>query len=332
MVDRDIAHVLVVDDEPHLRELLADALAGLDVQVTVASTGQEAISLARRCRPDLLVTDLRLGDCTGLDVIDDVRTRQPHVPAVLITGHGDPHALSEASRRRPVELMTKPLDIERLRSTVRLELAHLKNHQRQRRRERQLRLLARKANQKKKSMDRELQKTSAELTSTYRKLTSQLAMQETAMTYQRQMLQCRNDDDVFRAFFQLFVQSTGSLNGVALACDSNAELQIVGRFGVPSPDSIPFCKHLIAPIIDMALAEPRCAMLDAGEKAELFDASIRKYLCGLSILAVPLLPEEGQLIGLVVLYRKGEQPFVDEDMAMAEAIAMPTSLTIRRNE
>ena len=47
---------------------------------------------------------------------------------------------------------------------------------------------------------------------------------------------------------------------------------------------------------------------------------------------MPLIPAPGEMIGLVVLYRKGEQPFCDSDMAMAEMIALPTALAVRRND
>ena len=84
-----------------------------------ASSGLEAIKLARANPPDIVVTDLMLGDCTGLDVIDSLRADiAGDIPAIVITGMGDPETLTEASRHRPAELMTKPLDLDRLRQTI----------------------------------------------------------------------------------------------------------------------------------------------------------------------------------------------------------------------
>ena len=68
------SRILVVDDEPDLRELLVDVLADTDLEIDSAGSGAEALAKARRQRPDLLVTDLILGDCTGLDVIDQLRS------------------------------------------------------------------------------------------------------------------------------------------------------------------------------------------------------------------------------------------------------------------
>ena len=67
-------------------------------------------------------------------------------------------------------------------------------------------------------------------------------------------------------------------------------------------------------------------------RAEEFDESIRRYLPGVTALVLPLVPAPGELIGLVVLYRKGEQPFLDDDVALAEVVGHPTAIAVRRND
>jgi DNA-binding response OmpR family regulator len=327
-----VANVLVVDDEPHLRELLADALSGAGIRVETAASGSEAIDLAGRKEVDLVVTDLVLGDCTGLEVIDRLRSSRGDIPAVVITGRGDTKSLSEASRRRPVEVMTKPLDLDRLRETIRTELTRQEQTRRLERRYRRLRRLARSINLERKDIRRRLETTCADLEAAYGTLSEQIAGQKTLIEYQRDLLAARNDDDVFRAMFRLFVRRSGSVFGVAMACDADAELQIVGRFGVPTPDNIEFCRGIVKPIRDAVLSNPRCMLIDAGEQREMFDQSIRRYLVGLSVLVVPLIPCAGELIGLVVLYRKGEQPFVPADVSLAETVAPPTAIAVARND
>ena len=119
------ARILIVDDEPELRELLFDAFNDGEMIVSVASSGTEAMQLAQSQRPDIVITDLSLGDCSGLDVIDRLRSNVGDVPAVVITGHHDAEHLTEASRHRPLEMMTKPLNLDRLRQTVSQELNRL---------------------------------------------------------------------------------------------------------------------------------------------------------------------------------------------------------------
>ena len=321
-----------MDDEPDLRALLADALHAADLHVSTAASGREAIDLATRCRPDLLIADLRLGDCSGLEVIDRLRRAMGEIPAVVITGYGDAASLSEASRRRPVELMTKPLNLERLRSTVREELDRQDHYERTRRRSRRLRRLARTVNLQRKQIQGELDTTCAELTSAYRTLSGQMSLQQVVIVYQNELIAAHNDDDVFKAVFRLFAARSGPVFGVAMACDENAQLKVIGRFGVPRPDNLAFCEKLAWPLVDATLTDPRCMLIDAGDQTGTFDESIRKHLPGLTILSVPLIPAPGELIGLAILYRKGEQPFTDHDMALAEMIAFPTATAIRRND
>jgi len=332
MAGNEVPRVLVVDDEPEIRELLVDALAGSEFQVSVASSGDEAIDLAEHAPPDVVVADLLLGDCSGLDVIDRLRTRRRDLAAVVITGQRDAAVLAEASRCRPVELMTKPLDVDRLRRTIADELARQAADRRTRRRAKRLRRLARETNIERKSIHRSLDETCENLTSAYRTLCRQVSAQHVVISYQQKMLAARDDDDVFQTLFRVFVERSGPIFGVAMVCDADAELQIAGRFGVPYPDESPFCSALVRPIVGAVLGDPKCMMLDAGEESELFDESIRRYLPGVSILAVPLIPAEGELIGLIVLYRKGEQPFTDIDVALAEVLGPPTAIAVRRNE
>ncbi len=309
------ARILVVDDEPELRELLFDALNDGEQSVHVAASGKEAVEWAQAQRPDIVVTDLRLGDCSGLDVIDRLRSDIGDVPAVVITGHGDAESLTEASRHRPIELMTKPLNLDRLRTTISQELHRLSS-----------------APIGQETAAIALCPSCSDLTQAYRSLNDQVYLNHLTIQFQHILLASKNDDDVFRVFFQTFVRHAGAVYGAALVCDANAELRVTGRFGVPRPDGLEFCKRLSDPLIDILLADPQVQMIDAGEEAELFDESIRRYVFGMNLLVIPLIPAMGEMIGLMVLYRKGEQPFSVDDVELARLMAPPTAVAIRRND
>lgn len=327
-----VANILVVDDEPALRELLQDALGDMGMNILTADSGKAALELAQRQDLDFMVTDLCLGDCTGLDVIDNLRKQSIEVPTVVMTGHATGETFSEASRRRPVELMTKPLNIQHLRETIRAELDRRQTSQRLHRRVHRLRSLARTINLERKSIHKHLDRTCAELTTAFRGLSEQLGQQNLVLSYQNELIAARNDDDVFKSLFRMFVRVSGSVYGVALVCDGEAKLRIAGRFGVPSPDSLGFCEKLTGPIIEKLLSRPECLRLDLTEETEPFDVSIRRRLVGVTVLAIPLALNERELIGVVVLYRKGEQPFTESDFALAELIALPTATAVRRND
>jgi len=332
MYDRDVSKVLVVDDEKEIRDLLVDALSGSNMCVSAAASGQEALSMATSDRPDFIVTDIGLGDCSGLEVLDRLRSVAGDIPAVVITGSNETKVLSDASRHRPVEMITKPLDIERLRTTIQTELDRRNQSVRLRRRVGKLRRLARQSNQYRKDVQRQLTITCNRLTDAYKELSRQFCEQETLLEFQNHLLSANNDDDVFRAFFKTYVKRSGSVFGVAMVCDENAQFQMVGRFGVPVPDGTNFSMRIAAPMIDAVMTNPACTLIDAEEHSNDFDASVRKYLVGMSVLGIPLSPQEGQLIGLVVLYRKGEQPFTDDDVRLAGLLSAPASLAVQRND
>jgi len=324
------ARVLVVDDEPSICECLALALRAQHLEVTSATTAAEALELARRARPDLVIADLRLGADDGLELIDRLRELIGDIPAVIITGHGDAEILSEASRRRPVEMLNKPLDLERLRRTVAGELQRRREGSLRRRREQLRRRAVLRAGRKHRHAYRALCSACAEMTAQCRDLQARLGRQEALIRYQTELLACADEDDVFRCFFRLFVQRSGPVFGVAMLADAGGGLQMVGRFGVPSPDGVRFCRTLGRSAADVVVVRPEVVRLDALENPEMFPAGIHRLLVGLTLMIVPLPVGDGRIVGACVLYRKGEQPFTDDDAAMAEMVAAPTAAAVQR--
>lgn len=329
MDGREKKRILIVDDEPELRELIVDALSDIGTIIQTASSGSEAIELAQIEKPDIIITDICLGDCSGLDMIDHLRRSMGDVSTVVITGKGDAESLSEASRRRPLELMTKPLNIQRLRDTISQEITRLESDNSD-----EVSVLDFTINQDHQSLVSEQQifDNSFQLSEAYRSLSERALMDKTLISYQMDLLDSKGDDDVFRSFFRAFVRRSGAVLGAALVCDSNAELRIVGRFGVPNPDNLEFCQYLSEPLIDLLLNTPYVQTIDAMDEMELFDESIQRYLPGITVLAIPLIPAPGEMIGVIMLYRKGEQPFTSEDVEFAQLLNFPTAMAVRRND
>jgi len=332
MEARTKAQVLIVDDKPATRKRLADALQKDGFIVESAASGREAMALVADRRPDLMVVDYYLTDETGMELMAQVEDACGEVPAVIITGKEDTDALVAASRKRPIELMTRPVNVPRLRETLHREYLRLEKVRQSQRRVRRLRRLAHDVNQERKFMHEQLDSTCSDLAEAYQDLSMRVVVQEIVMSYQAQLLMVEDDADVFRTLFGMFAEHSGAVCGVGMACNEDAELDIVGRFGIPRPDSHAFCKKIADPIAEMIIANPQCLMMDAGENTETFDQAVQMYLPGMTIMAIPLMPAEGELIGVVVLYRKGEQPFCEQDMYLAEMIGFPTALALKRND
>lgn len=110
--------VLVVEDEPKIRELLRSVLERADLEVLSTGSGAEGIVLAERSTPDLVVLDLRLPDVPGEEVAREVRQRSA-VPILMLTAKS-----SEADRIRGLELgaddyVTKPFSLRELEARIR---------------------------------------------------------------------------------------------------------------------------------------------------------------------------------------------------------------------
>jgi two-component system, OmpR family, response regulator len=79
-------HILIVDDEPQIRNLLAEFLTRCGYRVTPVSSASEAGAAVQADRPDLIITDLQLEDSDGLDMIAKLKATLPDTPVILLTG------------------------------------------------------------------------------------------------------------------------------------------------------------------------------------------------------------------------------------------------------
>ena len=110
--------VLVVDDEPQIRELVAAALRREGYEVTVQPDGEAGLEALRTSRFDVLLTDLKMPRMSGLDLIRNAREITPGLGAVLITAYASTETAVQALRTGADDYLTKPFRLEDLRNTV----------------------------------------------------------------------------------------------------------------------------------------------------------------------------------------------------------------------
>ncbi len=110
--------VLVVDNDPAHAEAMADSLRSIGFECTVAHGGGEATSLLDRSTFEIVVTDLKMPDVGGLEVLDKCKDVQPDAEVILVTGHGTVESAVEAMQRGAFNYLLKPLDLKQLRAVV----------------------------------------------------------------------------------------------------------------------------------------------------------------------------------------------------------------------
>ncbi len=114
--------VLIVDDEPDIRELLELTLGRMNLETRAAENLGEAHELLEQFPFDLCLTDMRLPDGNGIDLVRHIQNRYPQVPVAVITAHGNMETAIIALKAGAFDFVAKPLDINDLRNIVRSAL------------------------------------------------------------------------------------------------------------------------------------------------------------------------------------------------------------------
>jgi len=113
-----IQSVLIVDDEPDIRELLDITLSRMGLQTHSAATLKEAREIVAREQPDLCLTDMRLPDGNGISLIEHIQKEFPQIPVAMITAHGSVEAAIAALKAGAFDFISKPIELENLRRLV----------------------------------------------------------------------------------------------------------------------------------------------------------------------------------------------------------------------
>jgi len=106
--------VLVVDDEPRARDIMADILSGAGMEVLQAADGEEAIRLAGEHELNLVFLDLMLPDMNGTQVLETILAGKPSLPVVMISGQGSIQDAVKATKLGAYDFLEKPAEREKI--------------------------------------------------------------------------------------------------------------------------------------------------------------------------------------------------------------------------
>jgi two-component system NtrC family response regulator len=114
----DSIRILVVDDEASQRELVSGYLKKQGYQVLAAGGGEQALEIFRREPMELILTDQRMPDLSGLDLLKAVRSINPEIQVIVMTAYGNVETAVEAMRDGAADYLTKPLNLDELRQKI----------------------------------------------------------------------------------------------------------------------------------------------------------------------------------------------------------------------
>lgn len=106
--------ILIIDDDPSLRRVTEYNLTSSGFHVLTADSGRAGLDIFKDQEPDLVVSDVKLGDISGLDLLEKIKQMSPDIPVIIITAFGSIEMAVKAMNNGAFNFITKPFDRETL--------------------------------------------------------------------------------------------------------------------------------------------------------------------------------------------------------------------------
>ena len=110
----DSVKVLIIDDQPGIRRLLAEILIEEGYSVITAINGIEGIAKAEEMQPQIILVDMKMPGIDGLETLRELKQRNPHEKVIMMTAYGELDLVNQARELGSVGYVTKPFDLLRL--------------------------------------------------------------------------------------------------------------------------------------------------------------------------------------------------------------------------
>lgn len=106
--------ILVIDDEPSVRTLIADALADEGHEVILAGSGDQGLAAIQRDPPDAVFLDVVMPGTDGIEVLRQIRERDPDLPVIILTGWANEQEIEDLRRLGVADVVQKPVPLRNL--------------------------------------------------------------------------------------------------------------------------------------------------------------------------------------------------------------------------
>lgn len=104
--------ILLVDDEPGIRKVLGIYLADNGYEVTTAENGEDALRLFRETAPAIVLTDIKMPEMDGIELLQRIKAERPETEVIMFTGHGDMDLAIMSLKHEATDFVTKPINDE----------------------------------------------------------------------------------------------------------------------------------------------------------------------------------------------------------------------------
>ena len=110
--------ILIVDDELNMRLVLSAMLKKEGFEVSSAANGREALQILKSNKIAVVITDLKMPDMDGMELLTHISERYPEIPVVMITAHGTVATAVEALKKGALDYITKPFELDDLKNII----------------------------------------------------------------------------------------------------------------------------------------------------------------------------------------------------------------------
>lgn len=110
--------ILLVDDEEDIRLVLGVALTDMGYRVLTAENGKEGLRLFQEEHPPIVITDIKMPDIDGVDLLRMIKEQDPDTEVVMITGHGDMEVAIQSFKSEASDFITKPINVDNLEASL----------------------------------------------------------------------------------------------------------------------------------------------------------------------------------------------------------------------
>lgn len=122
-------HILIVDDEDIVVSLVSDTLEDEGFEVTTTVDPLEALKIGNNKHIDILVTDIRMPNMNGIDMVKKIHETQPHIAVIFMTGYANLNSAKEAIKEGACDYILKPFELHEIRQAVQKAVALLKKEE-----------------------------------------------------------------------------------------------------------------------------------------------------------------------------------------------------------
>ncbi len=314
-MDKATISVLVIDDETVIRESTANYLEDYSFRVFKADNGRVGLEIFEQESPDIVLTDLRMPEVDGLEVLKRIREISPETPIIVISGTGRIGDSVQALRLGAWDYILKPVeDLSIISISIDKALERVR--------------LLRENKAYQENLEVLVQKRTIELNEANINLTNVNTRLQKVLETTRGLTLCSDiisfGSTLLDEFAEHMVACGGSLflvenDGLRLL--HSLEPNHVPRFiPFPLPDGS---------ILNRTIKESKPLLISDITKEENLDPSGWEGYSDGSILTFPLTDETGNIVGVLTLHSKSQPPFVEQDKEIGAILASYSSETLR---